>query len=83
MLHQVDGSERVGGGHVWPRLLDSLNGKHGPVISGQEANRPLTRAADPLGVSRGLLFLSLIALMVSGVTPNMRQSKLRNATIWS
>jgi hypothetical protein len=29
VLHQVDGSERVGGGHVWPCLLDSLNGKHG------------------------------------------------------
>ncbi len=29
MLHQVDGSERVSGGHVWPRLLDSLNGNHG------------------------------------------------------
>ena len=83
MLHQVYGSERVSGGHVWPRLLGSLNGKYGLIISGQEAIRPLTRAADSLGVSRGLLFLSLIALMVSGVTPNMRQSKLRNATIWS
>ena len=29
MLHQVDGGERVNGGHVWPCLLDSLNGKHG------------------------------------------------------
>ncbi len=29
VLHQVDGSERVGGGHVWPCLLDSLNGNHG------------------------------------------------------
>ena len=29
MLHQVDGSERVGGGHVWPCLLDNLNGNHG------------------------------------------------------
>ena len=29
MLHQVDGSERVGGGHVWPRLLDRLNGNYG------------------------------------------------------
>ncbi len=28
-LHQVDGSQRVGGGHVWPRLLDSLYGNHG------------------------------------------------------
>ena len=83
MLHQVDGSERVSGGHVWPRLLDSLNGKYGLVISDQEAIRPLTRAADSLGVSRGLSFLSLIAGMVLGVTPNMRQSKLRDATIWS
>jgi len=24
VLHQVDGSERVSGGHVWPRLLDTL-----------------------------------------------------------
>ncbi len=66
-----------------PRPLDSLNGKPGLIISGQEAIRPLTRAADSLGVSRGLLFLSLIALMVSGVTPNTRQSKHRNAPILS
>ncbi len=25
MLHQVNGSQRIGGGHVWPRQLDSLN----------------------------------------------------------
>jgi hypothetical protein len=29
LLHQVYGSQRVGGGHVWPCSLDSLNGKHG------------------------------------------------------
>ncbi len=29
LLHQVNGSQRVGGGHVWPCPLDSLNGKHG------------------------------------------------------
>jgi hypothetical protein len=27
--HQVDRSQRISGGHVWPRLLDGLNGKHG------------------------------------------------------
>ncbi len=29
MLHQVNGSQRVRGGHVWLCPLDSLNGKHG------------------------------------------------------
>ncbi len=29
MLHQVDGSHRVGDRHVWPCPLDSLNGKLG------------------------------------------------------
>ena len=27
MLHQVDGSERFGGVHVWPCPLDGLEGK--------------------------------------------------------
>ena len=27
--HPVNDSQRFGGGHVWPCLLDSLNGKHG------------------------------------------------------
>ncbi len=26
---QINGSQRVGGGHVWPHLLDSPNGKLG------------------------------------------------------
>ena len=29
MPHQVNGSQRVGGGHVWPCPLDSPNGKLG------------------------------------------------------
>ena len=29
MPHQIDGSQRVGGGHVWPCPLDSPNGKLG------------------------------------------------------
>ena len=29
MPHQVNGSQRVGGGHVWPCPLDSLDGKLG------------------------------------------------------
>ncbi len=29
MPHQVNGSQRIGGGHVWPRPLDSPNGKLG------------------------------------------------------
>ncbi len=44
---------------------------------------PLTRGRTGGAGRRGLLFLSLIALMVSGVTPNTRQSKLRNAVIKS
>ncbi len=42
MLHQVDGSERVGGGQDWPCPLDSLNGKHGlahVVPTGRLGNR--------------------------------------------
>ncbi len=27
--YHIDRSQRVGGGHVWPCPLDSLNGKHG------------------------------------------------------
>ncbi len=29
VLHQVNGSQRIGGGHVWPCPLDRLNGKYG------------------------------------------------------
>ena len=29
MLHQINGSQYFGVGHVWPCQLDSLNGKHG------------------------------------------------------
>ena len=29
MLHQINGSQRIGGGHIWPCQLDGLNGKHG------------------------------------------------------
>ncbi len=29
MPHQVNGSQRIGGGHVWPSPLDSPNGKLG------------------------------------------------------
>ncbi len=29
MLHQFNNSQRIGGSHVWPRQLDSLNSKHG------------------------------------------------------
>ena len=29
MLLQINGSQRFGGGHVWPYLLDSLKGNYG------------------------------------------------------
>ena len=29
MLHQFDGSQRIGGGHVWPCQLNGLYSKHG------------------------------------------------------
>ena len=28
MLHQINGSQHIGVGHVWPCQLDSLNGNH-------------------------------------------------------
>ena len=37
MLHQFNGSQRIGVGHVWPRQMDSLYGKLGlanAVIAG-------------------------------------------------
>ena len=43
----------------------------------------LTRAAASRGVSRGRWLRSLIVSIVSGVTPNARQSQLRYATIAS
>ena len=51
-LHQVDGSERVSGGHVWPCLLDSLNGKHGlahVVLTGRLGN-PKSLSDDVLKI---------------------------------
>jgi len=41
VLYQVNGSQRIGGSHVWPCPLDSLNGKHGlghVVLTGCQGN---------------------------------------------
>ncbi len=45
VLHQFNGSQRIGGGHVWPRQLDSLN-----------SNRCLANMVKPgcRGISKSL-----------------------------
>ncbi len=58
MLHQVDGSERISGGHVWQRLLDSLNGNHGlaHVV-------PTGRLGNPKGLPDDILKIPVLADM--------------------
>ena len=57
-LHQVDGSERVSGGHVWPCPLDGLNGNHGlaHVV-------PTGRPGDPKGLPDDVLKVRVHAAM--------------------